>query len=72
MTLDQIRNVCLSLPGTTEQIQWGDDLVFKVAGKMFLSARFTKSPLNINLKCDPDRALMLREIFDAVHAERRE
>ena len=35
MTLDQIRNVCLSLPGTTEQIQWGDDLVFKVAGKMF-------------------------------------
>ena len=36
MTLDQIRNVCLYLPGTTEQIQWGDDLVLKVAGKMFL------------------------------------
>ena len=36
MNADQIRDLCLSLPGTTEQIQWGNDLVFKVAGKMFL------------------------------------
>ena len=35
MTLESIRKLCLSLPGATEQIQWGKDLVFKVGGKMF-------------------------------------
>lgn len=34
MDIDWIRNLCLSFPQTTEQIQWGDDLVFKVAGKI--------------------------------------
>jgi predicted DNA-binding protein (MmcQ/YjbR family) len=34
MNVDWIRNLCLSFPQTTEQIQWGDDLVFKVAGKI--------------------------------------
>ena len=38
MKVDRIREVCLSLPGTTEQIQWGDNLVFKVAGKIFTIA----------------------------------
>ena len=35
MNIDQLREICLSFAGATEQIQWGDDLVFKVAGKMF-------------------------------------
>jgi predicted DNA-binding protein (MmcQ/YjbR family) len=35
MDLDALRKLCLSFPGASEQIQWGDDLVFKVAGKMF-------------------------------------
>ncbi len=34
MDIDWIRDLCLSFPQTTEQIQWGDDLVFKVAGKI--------------------------------------
>jgi predicted DNA-binding protein (MmcQ/YjbR family) len=34
MNIDWIRNLCLSFPHTIEQIQWGDDLVFKVAGKI--------------------------------------
>jgi predicted DNA-binding protein (MmcQ/YjbR family) len=34
MNIDWIRDLCLSFPHTTEQIQWGDDLVFKVAGKI--------------------------------------
>ena len=34
MNVEWIRNLCLSFPGTTEQIQWGDDLVFKVCGKI--------------------------------------
>ncbi len=36
MTVDQLREVGLSYPGTTEEVLWGNDLVFKVAGKMFL------------------------------------
>ena len=38
MTLQRIRELCLSFPGATEQIQWGKDLVFKIGGKMFLVA----------------------------------
>ena len=34
MNIEWIRDLCLSFPHTTEQIQWGDDLVFKVAGKI--------------------------------------
>lgn len=36
MNLEQIRDVCMSFLGATEQIQWGEDVVFKVAGKMFV------------------------------------
>ena len=35
MSIDWLRAFCLSLPHTTEQIQWGDNLVFKVGGKMY-------------------------------------
>jgi predicted DNA-binding protein (MmcQ/YjbR family) len=35
MNIDQLRDICLSFPGATEQVQWEDDLLFKVGGKMF-------------------------------------
>ena len=35
MTADELRRICNKLAGATEQIQWGDDRVFKVGGKMF-------------------------------------
>ena len=35
MDAEWLRKLCLSFPGTTEQIQWGYDLLFKVGGKMF-------------------------------------
>jgi predicted DNA-binding protein (MmcQ/YjbR family) len=35
MDIEAIRTHCLSMPGTTEKIQWGADLVFKVGGKMY-------------------------------------
>ena len=48
MRLEQIRALCMSFPGATEQIQWGDDLLFKVAGKMFLVTGFKPaSPFTI-------------------------
>jgi predicted DNA-binding protein (MmcQ/YjbR family) len=35
MSVDSIREYCLSLPHATEKLQWGDNLCFKVAGKIF-------------------------------------
>src|SRR5215475_1576429 len=35
MDIEQLRKICLAFPGASEQIQWGDDLLFKVGGKMF-------------------------------------
>lgn len=35
MTVDLLREFCLSLPAATEDIKWGNDLVFSVGGKMF-------------------------------------
>jgi len=35
MDVEAVRDYCLSLPGTTEKVQWGADLVFKVGGKMY-------------------------------------
>src|SRR6185295_20072011 len=35
MSLEWVRSHCLGLPHTTEQVLWGDDLVFKIAGKMY-------------------------------------
>ncbi|MGI9546929.1 MAG: MmcQ/YjbR family DNA-binding protein, partial [Flavobacteriaceae bacterium] len=41
-------------------------LVFKVMGKMFALAPLERIPPQVNLKCDPERALELREIYDGV------
>ncbi len=41
-------------------------LVFKVRGKMFLLAALENTPVSINIKCDPERAVELREQYDAV------
>jgi predicted DNA-binding protein (MmcQ/YjbR family) len=57
MTLQRIREMCLALPGATEQIQWGKDLVFKIGGKMFLVActePVTPPKVALSLKCDDE------------------
>lgn len=61
---DQLRNYCLSFPGVSEDMPFDDTtLVFKVAGKIFLLTRL-EGDLKINLKCDPDLAMRLREEYD--------
>ena len=35
MDIETLRRYCLSLPHATEGIQWGNDLLFRIAGKMF-------------------------------------
>lgn len=65
MNIEEFRNYCLSKKGVTEDLPFGPDtLVFKVVGKMFALSGLERLPPQINLKCDPDRAIELREEFD--------
>ena len=52
MTVDSIREFCLSFPHATEKLQWGDDLCFKVAGKIF--AIVGLDTLRLCFKCTPE------------------
>ncbi len=67
MNIEDLRTYCLTKPGVTESFPFDSvTLVFKVGGKMFVLADIEKQPLEIALKCDPEKAIMLREEFDAV------
>ena len=57
MTLERFRQLCLTHPGVTEQIQWGADAVFKVGGKMFAVACTDPAYPNAKVcsfKCDDE------------------
>jgi predicted DNA-binding protein (MmcQ/YjbR family) len=67
MDLAEFREYCLSKPGANEGTPFGSDvLVFKVAGKMFALAALDELPTTVNLKCDPDLALDLRDRYEQV------
>lgn len=64
MHIDTFRNYCLSKKAATEDLPFGpDNLVFKIMGKMFALTSLDQLPLRANLKCDPDKALELREEY---------
>ncbi|MCU0394470.1 MAG: MmcQ/YjbR family DNA-binding protein [Chitinophagaceae bacterium] len=66
MDLEQLRTYCLSLPAVTESFPFDEStLVFKVAGKIFLLTDVDDFE-SMNLKCDPERAIELRERYAAV------
>lgn len=61
MNIEQIREYCISKKNTTEGFPFGDQtLVFKVSGKMFATLSIT-GELRMNLKCNPEKAIELRE-----------
>jgi len=67
MNIEQIREYCLKKKSVTEEFPFDEEtLVFKVSGKMFLLASLEAIPLQINLKCDPEKAIELREEYEAV------
>jgi len=67
MDLAQFREYCLSKAQATESTPFGPDvLVFKVSGKMFALAALDEVPTAVNLKCDPDLALDLRDRYEQV------
>lgn len=61
MSAEWIRRFCLSLPRATETVQWGDDLVFKVAGKMFAVAVLEPGEHWLSFKCSPEDFAELTE-----------
>ncbi|HCD52923.1 MAG TPA: MmcQ-like protein [Balneolaceae bacterium] len=66
MHIEQFREFCLSLPGVTEHLPFDENtLVFKVMNKMFALGDIAEFE-SINLKCDPERALRLREEYEEV------
>jgi len=66
MNIEDIRRYCLNKPAVTESFPFDEvTLVFKVAGKMFALVNLDGT-LSINLKCDPEKALELREHYPAV------
>lgn len=66
MNIENIREYCLSKKGTTESTPFGPDtLVFKVMGKIFALTNLD-GDLSISLKCDPEKAIELREEYPCV------
>ena len=61
MDAEWLRKLCLSFPGTTEQIQWGYDLLFKVGGKMFAITPLEPAPVCLSFKASPEKFAELTE-----------
>jgi len=61
MNVDRLREVCLSFPGATEQVQWGCDLVFKVGGKMFAVTPLEPASVSLSFKASPENFAELTE-----------
>ncbi len=61
MNIDRIRDLCLSFPSTTEHIVWGDDLVFKVAGKIHAITVLKPAKTWLCFKVSPEKFAELTE-----------
>ena len=66
MNLEIIREYCLKKKGVTEELPFDEDSpVYKVMGKIFCISSLTP-PFTINLKCDPEKAVELREEHEEI------
>lgn len=67
MDLSVLYEYCLAKKQVTEGFPFGEDvLVLRVAGKMFALIALEEHPLRVNLKCDPERAVELRDQYDVI------
>jgi predicted DNA-binding protein (MmcQ/YjbR family) len=64
MNIENIREYILQKADVTEGFPFGEDtLVFKVMDKIFFLTGLQSTPLQFNVKCDPDKAIQLREEY---------
>jgi len=67
MNVEEIRTYTLSKENVDEGFPFGEQtLVFKVNGKIFLLVSLTSQPLQFNAKCDPEKAIELREEYNCI------
>lgn len=67
MNIGQLLDIALSLPNVEESFPFGENvLVLKVKGKMFLTISLNSIPLQFNAKCNPERAISLREEYEDI------
>lgn len=67
MNIEELREYCLSKKGATECFPFDEvTLVFKVMGKMFALIPLDEPELQVALKCDPEKALQLREEYSSI------
>ncbi|KOY86307.1 MmcQ-like protein [bacterium 336/3] len=67
MDIEDFRNYCIKKKGVTEEFPFDNvTLVFKVMGKMFALTGLDREVFSINLKCEPEKAVELREQYDGV------
>jgi predicted DNA-binding protein (MmcQ/YjbR family) len=77
VTARALRKLCLGFPGATEDFPFGPDTsVFRVEGKLFALSWLARSPLKVNLKCEPELAESLRasypdEVTPGYHMNKR-
>jgi predicted DNA-binding protein (MmcQ/YjbR family) len=64
MNADAIRKYCLSFSNSTENLQWGDDLCFKIGGKIFAIVGLDSVPQRMCFKCTPEAFAELCELED--------
>jgi len=64
MKVDEIRKYCMAFPEATENLQWADDLCFKVGGKIFVTLALEAVPQKICFKCTPESFAELIERDD--------
>ena len=62
MNIDSIRDYCLKRPGATEDIQWGNDLLFRIGGKIFAAVDLGSPSSSLSFKCTPEEFAMLIEL----------
>ena len=67
INLEDIRAYCLQKKGVTEDFPFDEEtIVFKVMGKIFLLSNINDVDISVNLKCDPELAVELRDIYESV------
>ena len=64
MNIETFRDFCLTLPHTTEDMPFGEDfLVFRICNRIFALTNLEHIPVSVSLKCEPERAVELREEY---------